>query len=150
MPLPYGAWYLEAMDAHGGWISIGARSGPLRVGVRSAGKCKILKAASIKTMFARPDGLAGHDQGRQAERRILRLRLAGAPVGDGSKMNTWHNGALDGTATLLVRRPDGLCWAVLFNARKTAANTELSGAIDPLVHQAANKVKRWPKRDLFE
>ena len=40
---------------------------------------------------------------------------------------------------------DGLCWAVLFNTRK-----KLIERIDPLVHQAADKVKRWPKRDLFE
>src|SRR5947208_3290442 len=54
VPVPYGAWYLEAMDAHGGWIS----SAPDLVRFGSAfdhpEKCKVLKADSIKTMFAFP------------------------------------------------------------------------------------------------
>jgi len=49
-----------------------------------------------------------------------------------------------------VRRHDGLCWAVLFNTRANAKGTYLGNLIDPLVHEAADKVKRWPKRDLFE
>ena len=52
------------------------------------------------------------------------------PVGDG-KANTWHNGSLDGTSTLLVRRWDGLTWAVLFNSRQ-AKGGEPAGLIDPL------------------
>src|SRR5262249_23747759 len=60
VPLPYGAWYLEAMDAHGGWIS----SAPDLVRFASAfdrpEQCPILKADSIRTMFARPAGLAGY------------------------------------------------------------------------------------------
>jgi N-acyl-D-amino-acid deacylase len=70
-------------------------------------------------------------------------------VGEG-KINTWHNGALDGASTLLVRRADGFTWAVLFNTRANAKGADLSDLIDPLVHGAADKVKRWPARNLFE
>jgi N-acyl-D-amino-acid deacylase len=42
-----------------------------------------------------------------------------------------------------------LCWAVLFNTRSNQNSKTLSGLIDPLVHQAADQVKVWPKRDLF-
>lgn len=148
-PLPYGAWHLEAMDAHGGWIS----SAPDLVRFGSAldqpEKCKILKAASITTMFARPDGLAGHTKDGMPKDVFYGCGWQVRTVGDG-KINTWHNGALDGAATILVRRADGLCWAVLFNTRSNAKGAYLGGLIDPLVHQAADKVKRWPKRDLFE
>ena len=58
------------------------------------------------------------------------------------------DGSTDGTATILVRRADGLCWAVLFNARSNAKGTYLSGLIDPLVHEAANRVKRGAERQL--
>ena len=35
------------------------------------------------------------------------------PVGRDGKANYWHDGSLPGTATLLVRRWDGLSWAAL-------------------------------------
>jgi CubicO group peptidase (beta-lactamase class C family) len=55
----------------------------------------------------------------------------------------WHSGSLDGTSTLLVRRCDGLSWAVLFNSRMATNKQEPADAIDPLLHKAANAVKRW-------
>jgi Beta-lactamase len=149
------------MDSHGGWIS----SAPDLVRFASAfdhpDRCKILKAASIKTMFACPDGLAGHTKDGKAKDvfygcgwSVRTVAPSPSPKGRGGpeagRINTWHNGALDGTSTLLVRRADGLTWAVLFNTRSNAKGTDLSGLIDPLVHQAADKVKRWPNRDLFE
>ncbi len=150
VPLPYGAWHLEAMDSHGGWIS----SAPDLVRFASAfnqqEKCKILSAASIKTMFARPEGLAGHDKDGKKKDVFYGCGWLVRTLGSEEKINTWHNGALDGTATILVRRVDGLAWAVLFNARSNAKGAYLGTLIDGPVHQAANKVKRWPQRDLFE
>jgi CubicO group peptidase (beta-lactamase class C family) len=144
VPLPYGTWYLEAMDAHGGWISSAPDLARFASAFDRQDECKILKAGSIKMMFARPDGLAGHTKGGKAKETYYgcgwQVRSAG-----GGKINTWHTGALDGTETILVRRHDGLCWAVLFNTRKS-----LVGKIDPLVHQAADTVKHWPTRNLFE
>ncbi len=149
VPLPYGAWHLEAMDSHGGWIS----SAPDLVRFASAfdqpDQCKILQASSIKTLFARPDGLAGHTKDGKNKNSYYGCGWQVRTVG-GGKMNTWHNGSLDGTATLLVRRSDGLTWAVLFNTRSNAKGKYLGGLIDPLMHEAADKVKRWPNRNLFE
>jgi hypothetical protein len=73
-------------------------------------------------------------------------------VGPRGQINTRHNGLLDGTSTLLVRRSDGLAWAVLFNASIDQNKKNLSDLIDPLVHQAADQVRDWPsgRRDLFE
>ena len=47
-------------------------------------------------------------------------------------------------SALLVRRWDGLCWAVLFNTDRAADGKVLSGVIDPLVHRAADAVTAWP------
>jgi N-acyl-D-amino-acid deacylase len=42
----------------------------------------------------------------------------------------------------MVRRHDGLSWAVLFNTDRSGTSGEtLSGLIDPLVHRAVNEVK---------
>lgn len=146
---PYGAWYLEAMDAHGGWIS----TAPDLVRFGSAffppDEGKVLTAASIKTMFARPDGLAGHTKDGKPKDVYYGCGWNVRHVA-GGKINVWHNGALDGTATILVHRFDGLCWAVLFNTRANAKGTHLGSLIDPLVHQAANQVKRWPVREVVQ
>jgi N-acyl-D-amino-acid deacylase len=144
VPRPYGAWYLEAMDAHGGWISTATDLVRFGSAFDVPEKCKILKAASIRTMFERPDRPAGQNKEIEGRDVFYGCGWNVHAIKDGS-MNTWHNGALDGTATILVRRHDGLCWAVLFNARTNEKGTYLGGLIDPLVHEAANKVKRWPQ-----
>jgi N-acyl-D-amino-acid deacylase len=145
VPLPYGAWYLEAMDAHGGWISTAPDLVRFAAAFDHPDQCKILKAASIKTMFARPAGLAGHTKEGKALDVFYGCGWQVRTLGRDDRINTWHNGALDGTESTLVRRSDGLCWAVLFNTRRG-----LIGRIDPLIRQAADKVKRWPDRNLFD
>ena len=65
------------------------------------------------------------------------------PVRDG-KLNTWHTGSLDGTSTLLVRRWDGLTWAVLFNSREENMGHSPADVADALMHEAANAVEHWP------
>ena len=147
VPLPYGAWYLEAMDSHGGWISTAADLVRFGSAFDHAEKCKILKADSIKTMFALPDGLAGHGKEGKAKAVYYGCGWQVRTIG-GGKINTWHTGSLDGTATLLVRRSDGLTWAVLFNMRNNAKGQYLAGLIDPMVHEAADKVKRWPAKEV--
>jgi CubicO group peptidase (beta-lactamase class C family) len=142
---PYGAWYLEAMDAHGGWISTAPDLVRFGSAFQPAEKCKILNVASIKSMFARPAGLAGHDKDGNVKETYYGCGWQVRNVGN-NRINYWHNGALDGTATILVHRNDGLCWAVLFNSRSNAKGAYLGGLVDPLVHQAANAVKRWPQR----
>ena len=147
VPAAYGAWNIEAMDSHGGWLA----SAPDLVRFASSfdgpEKCKVLNAKSIEKMFERPAGLAGNDADGKPKAAFYACGWMVRPTGN-DKANTWHNGRLDGTSTLLVRRSDGLCWAVLFNS--DAGRGDLSGLIDPLMHQAADAVKDWPEIDLFD
>jgi CubicO group peptidase (beta-lactamase class C family) len=150
VPLPYGTWYLEAMDAHGGWLSSAPDLVRFAASFHRPSRSPILKADSIRMTFARPEGRAGHDKkGKPLDVYYgcgWQVRVAG-PNGT---VSAWHTGALDGTATILVRRSDGLCWAVLFNARENQRGQYLAGLIDPLVHEAADRVKRWPAKDMFK
>jgi N-acyl-D-amino-acid deacylase len=150
VPLPYGAWYLEAMDAHGGWLSSAPDLVRFAASFDRPEKSPILKADSIRTGFARPAGLAGHDKNGKPLDVYYGCGWQVRVVNSKGAVNTWHTGALDGTATLLVRRSDGLCWAVLFNARENQRGQNLTGLIDPLVHGAADRVKRWPAKDMFK
>jgi|SRR5581483_7530418 len=153
VPLPYGAWHLEAMDSHGGWIASAVDLVRFATALDRPEQCKILKAESIRTMFARPAGRAGsrrqaHDDAGMPLPAYYACGWQVRPVGKRGA-NTWHMGALSGTATLLVRRFDGLDWAVLFNTRNDQKERHLGALIDPLLHQAAAKVKSWPAKDLF-
>ena len=69
-------------------------------------------------------------------------------MGKAGQANYWHTGSLPGTRTLLVRRWDGLSWAVLFNQRQEIKSLPDS-AIDSAMHRAADAVKEWPEEDLF-
>ncbi|MCY2953326.1 MAG: serine hydrolase [Planctomycetota bacterium] len=147
VPVPYGAWYIEAMDAHGGFLA----SAPDLVRFASAfndpATCRILKPQSIALMFARPPGLAGHTPDNKPKDSFYALGWSVRPVA--SSASTWHNGSLPGTASLLVRRHDGLTFAVLFNTDSTPTGQYLGSLIDPLLHQAADAVTQWPTLELL-
>jgi len=150
VPQPYGAWHLEAMDAHGGWIASAidlvrfARQFDPLVGGR------ILGPAGIAATFARPEGPAGFDKAGKPKAAYYAFGWMVRPVGKRGRANTWHAGALAGSSALLGRRHDGLDWAVLFNMMHTAKGQVLAFAIDPLLHKAAAAVKVWPDVDLLE
>ena len=139
VPLPYGAWYLEAMDAHGGWVSSAVELVRFAAAFDRPG---VVSADGLRESFARPAGLK--DDGPVYYGLGWQVR----EVDGRGAVNAWHAGALDGTGSLLVRRHDGLCWAVLFNARTAPDGTSLTGLIDPLLHQAAGRVTRWPVKPL--
>jgi N-acyl-D-amino-acid deacylase len=134
---PYGSWCLEAMDAHGGWVASAADLVRFGMAFDDPRKCKILKASSVRRMFAPPTPEEGKKDVYYAMGWSVR------PDQCDGRPNTFHGGLLDGTSALLVRRCDGLTWAVLFNASK--GKTTPAGAIDGLLHRAADAVKTWPK-----
>jgi len=142
VPWQYGGFHLEAMDAHGGWI---ASAIDLVRFAREFDKplaSRMLSKKSITATFARPK--------MRKEPAYYGLGWSVRPVGKKGKANTWHTGGLPGTSTLLVRRHDGLNWAVLFNMDATVKGKYLADEIDPLVHRAADAVKVWPDIDLLE
>jgi CubicO group peptidase (beta-lactamase class C family) len=143
VPFPYGGWFIEAMDAHGGWIASASDLVRFASAFDNPAKCKILKAGSIITMFSRPPNFQG-----KPEDSWYACGWDVVPSGPG-RFNTWHGGLLDGTSTILVRRFDGLCWAVLFNTDRNSKGEILAGKIDSLVHTAADQVKQWPAGNQF-
>jgi N-acyl-D-amino-acid deacylase len=149
VPRPYGAWHLEAMDSHGGWLGSVVDLARFARAFDDPENCKILKPESIDTMFDPPPGLAGHEADGKPKDVYYSCGWLNRVVGDG-KMNRWHTGSLPGTAAILVRRHDGRNWVVLFNARVSPYTSHLGRAIDELVHKAAREVEEWPEYDLFD
>ncbi|MBO2447312.1 beta-lactamase family protein [Actinomadura barringtoniae] len=135
---PYGAFNLENMDSHGGWLA--SAMDLTRFASIYDGGTSVLNAASISRAFAKPE------TGINASGYYYGCGWLVRPVTGG--LNTWHDGSLSGTSTLMVRRFDGLSWAVLFDQRQEGSAPSYDD-IDGLLHKAANAVTTWPAGDLY-
>jgi N-acyl-D-amino-acid deacylase len=142
-PVPYGTWCIESMDAHGAWISSAEDLVRFASAFDDPAACKVLGEKSIQRMFAPPAGPLGHKKNGKPKEYYYACGWEVRRVGPG-QVNIFHSGLLDGSSTLLVRRHDGLTWAVLFNAHE-AGKSEPADLIDSLLHEAANAVKHWPE-----
>ena len=143
VPEPDGSFYLEAMDAHGGWIASAVDLARFAAAFADRRTCPLLRPETIREMFALPPAPAWRAEEGSAKDLHYGLGWMVRPKGAAGE-NTWHAGSLPGTATQLVRRWDGLSWAVLFNQRSSTDRE-----IDPAMHRAADAVTDWPAEDLF-
>jgi CubicO group peptidase (beta-lactamase class C family) len=139
VPVNYGGFYLEAMDAHGGWLASAVDLA--RFGVVTDGRATpadIISPESIVEMTARnsqifPTGAAWYGLGWGVR----------SPPQD----NWNHGGSLPGTISILVRSYHGFTWAAVFNAR--AANLDLVVEVDKALWTALAGVSAFPSHDLF-
>ena len=150
VPMPYGAWSIEAMDSHGGWLAAAPDLVRFASALDNPETSRILNPASISTMFARPDGVYGQGNGDKRNGTYYACGWWVRALGRGRGVNAWHTGSLDGTSTLLVRRHDRKNWAALFNARNSRDGERLSDKVDPLIHTAVDRIRYWPSADMFD
>lgn len=146
VPWPYGGFCLESMDAHGGWIASVLDLARFAAALDDPDRCRILKAPVLRGMYEPPSPPASRAPDGTLAAAFYGFGWMVRPVGHVGKANYWHAGSLPGTSSLLVRRWDGLSWAVIFNQR--SENPKLpDNAIDPALHRAADAVERWPRGD---
>lgn len=141
VPRPYGSWYLEAMDAHGGWLASAEDLIRFASAFDDLDKCPILNRKSIEEMFQRPDGAAGYEADGAKKEVYYSLGWMNREVG-GGRVNHWHTGSLDGTATILIRRHDRRNMAGLLNTRSSTASPHLGRELDQIMHVAADELSR--------
>lgn len=139
-PIAYGSFNLENMAAHGRWLASAVDLVRFASSFDQPDQSPILNTDSIGATFAMPS------IGKSSDGSWYGLGWAVRTAGKG--LNTWHDGSLPGTSTLMVRRFDGLNWAVLFDQRDDPSGKDY-GEIDGMLHQAADAVKRWPDVDHF-
>jgi N-acyl-D-amino-acid deacylase len=149
VPVQYGAENLEGYEAHGGWIASAVDLVRFAAAFDNPAKCPVLGTRMIQEMWTRPSGAAGTEADGKPKSAFYGCGWQVRPVGNAGKANTWHTGFISGTEALLVRRWDGLDWAVLFNTDHNADGKSLAGLIDGRLHEAADQVKVWPNSDLF-
>ncbi|MCL4562753.1 MAG: beta-lactamase family protein, partial [Chloroflexi bacterium] len=117
VPVNYGSWYLEAMDSHGGWIASAPDLVRFAAAFDHLERGGVLSPESVITMFACPPAPLDKDaQGKPAKSYYACGWAVDLPDGTGGLAQQHHNGMLDGTASVLRRRSDGICWSVLFNS----------------------------------
>ena len=150
VPRPDGADNIEGFEAHGGWVGSAIDLVRFASAFDYDKKSPLLSATGITEMWARPDGDAGFDPEKHPRVTYYGCGWSVRPVGKAGKANTWHDGSIPGTGALLVRRWDGLNWAVLFNTDATASGHHPSALIDEAMHATAGTIKQWPAGDLFE
>lgn len=117
VPWPYGGFYLEAMDSHGGWIASATDLARFASTLYDGKPQPILDSASLELMLARPEipvweGTSSY----YALGWHVRPTLTGA--------TTWHAGMLPGTTGVLYHTSDGLVWAALFNSHSKTTDDE--------------------------
>ena len=141
---PYGAWNLDAMDAHGGWVASVTDLARFARSFMSPTSCPVLEEDTVLTMFSPADS-----DGANKEKVQYGCGWFVRNLGDRGA-NFWHTGSLPGTAALLVLRHDQRAWVVVFNSRVSPHANHLAREIDPLLHKAADSVRNWPAVDLFD
>jgi len=144
VPMQYGGFCLESMDAHGGWIASAVDLARFAAALDLPEGSPLLKPESLKLMAAPPAPPVSRNAEGKLNPTYYGCGWMIRPVGQAGKSNQWHNGALTGTSTMLVRRADGLSWAVLFNQRAQDMDK-----IDAAMHRAASGVTEWPSHNLF-
>ncbi|MBN2476209.1 MAG: beta-lactamase family protein [Pirellulales bacterium] len=139
--VPYGGFYLEAMDAHGGWIASAVDLVRFATRLAGDGTPGLLKPRTIRWIASRPAAPVS-----EGEPAYYGLGWSIRPVGGSA--NWWHTGSLPGTSSLLVRTHHGLVWAAVFN-RRPRHGDDFCGQLDQALWRAAGEVKTWPEHDLF-
>jgi CubicO group peptidase (beta-lactamase class C family) len=147
VPMPYGGFSLEVMDAHGGWLASAVDLARWAAAFESP-SLRPLKPETFQTLAAPPPAPVARNKEGAVEPAYYGCGWMVRPIGRQGRANFWHTGSLPGTCSLLVRRWDGLSWVALFNQR--SEDRKLSDMeIDPALHRAAAKVRSWPTEDLF-
>lgn len=146
VPRPYGAWFLEPMAAHGGWIATATDLVRLAAALDDS-NIRPFSEEALDLMIEAPTGSVGHDDDGSRKDVYYGFGWKVRHVNDQGDVNLWHLGSLDGTSSILVRRYDGLVWAALFNSRARVGpeSQEPAAAIDSLLHRAAAQVVEWPE-----
>ncbi|MES2521439.1 MAG: serine hydrolase domain-containing protein [Gemmatimonadota bacterium] len=140
VPVMYGGYYLEAMDAHGGWVSSTVDLLRFVGGVDGrASRPDILGPALVVQMTGSGPALCADGSCYYAFGWGVRPTQGDA--------NWWHGGSLFGTTAMLVRTHHNFAWVGLFNGNRQTANLEAE--LDAALANAFAGVTSFPTHDLF-
>lgn len=139
---PYGGFYLEAMDAHGGWVASAIDLMRFVTALDGSRQPGFLHPDTVTLLVSRPSPPIWVDSSY-----YYAMGWNVRPYGNDA--NWWHTGSLPGTTTIFVRTRHGFTWAALFNSRPEDAG-RFFGELDRKLWEAVGGVTEWPTHDLFD
>lgn len=132
VPWCYGGFELEAMDSHGGWITTPSELLRFGASLDPSANHGNLAPESIGRLFRRPA-----ETGYAANVELPSYYGYGwnvhATSADG--IQAWHDGVFGGTSALLMRRPDGLVWALVSNTESDDTGQSPTQALAPDINR---------------
>lgn len=133
VPAPYGSFNVEAMNAHGGWIS---------------------SAQSLVKLLLATDG---HDSSPDILSRESVLSMTKPSVTNPNYAKGWsvsntgnwyHTGSMEGTAAFVGSTPNGMVWAFLFNSR-SGSSQEFWNELDRLPWKCLDILYKKPTEKVY-
>ena len=146
VPVAYGSWRQETLDAHGGWIASAvdlvkfAAALDLVDGGRKS-RSGLLKAANVRLMHSPQATIVrGELNGKGAVFYGLGWNLRE----EDGLLVARHGGSLPCTASSLMHFPSGTNLAVLFNQGRTADGKPLGRMIEEPLTELVRGIEKWP------
>jgi N-acyl-D-amino-acid deacylase len=148
VPLAYGSFYLEALDAHGGWIASAADLVRFTMAVDGQRGAALLSPSALQTMITTPRPKeSGIGSGWDMKPVTAGLGWDTKAVPGGFEWS--HGGALWGSsAAWPFHGPDELTMAFVFNSLPEDFRRFFLDAGEAII-AAASAVQTWPTHDLF-
>lgn len=147
VPLAYGGYSMEGLDAHGGWIGTAEDQIRFATAVDGQRGRAILKPETVELMLDTPVPQATGAEGAGNARAVS--GLCWTVLQHASGVSWAHAGALEGTcAAWIIRRPDGSAISFVFNSLPTDYSG-FFGDIMPALNRTADGIAAWPASDLF-
>jgi N-acyl-D-amino-acid deacylase len=147
VPFAYGSFFLDAMDAHGGWIGRASDLVRYATAIDGARGEPLLRPEIVTTMLGapRPAGEGYNGAANTDPATGLGWVVQAGPLG-----REWaHTGALGGsTAALLLRNDEGVTLSFVTNTLP-ADFVGFFGTLRPALTGALAAVATWPTHDLF-
>jgi CubicO group peptidase (beta-lactamase class C family) len=125
---------VSRMDSAAGWIA--SPSDMARFLTHVAGTPTIPALLRPETIMLMTTPCAAYPQSSPA--RYAR----GWMVAENGKGLWFHYGTLPGSASVVVRRPDGMCWSAITNTRTLPADT-MTSALDKMVWDMISQMPQW-------
>ena len=144
VPVPYGSYSIESMEALGAWVATPADVLKFFLAIDGARGPRLLSPASLQLMLEPPH----YASGPTPLRRYYGLGLQVTKTSAGQ--NWWHDGSQPGVQTLAVRTWQGYAWVVAFNSRpEPLRRAAFFADFDQALWDAARAVAHWPEGELF-
>jgi N-acyl-D-amino-acid deacylase len=147
VPVSYGVWRQETLDAHGGWIAsapdLATFAAAFDLDSADGPRAKLLTRQSVVTMF-RPHVLITAAADDKPPRHYGLGWFIEPVPGEAGAVIARHGGALACTAASLMHFPDGTNLAVLFNLGQDKEGKFLGRGIEGPLTGVVRSIKEWP------